>query len=280
MRAVYDLARCPVQFDCASNFVRMERERIERGEPGIDLIFAPGPREGFRDNDSWPETREGRELHMERIVIPIARMLPSIRSITRWQGPLEELAGVFGYGGSFYSPAEHYGNLASPHGRPLVCEAEKNDRLITITLRECLHWTQRNSNVAEWVEAAKELERHGFEVVVIRDTRRAHQVIPGVTIDPDAAIYIPARARRYASARLNLFVNSGPMALATYMNAPLLNFRPVCDTHGASSTARLEQCGIKRGGQPPGAPAWQRWVWEEDTAKSIVKAVETMGSAL
>lgn len=275
MIAVYDLATSPPQYDSAIFLVAAEIERIRRNEDGIDLIFAPGPNNGFRMKSLWPATTQEHRDLMRDLAMPMAGLLPSVRSV-EWRTSRDGVEGHFGAGQKLYGFPRHLANLQSPHGRPLRAAGQRQDDLLTITLREAEHLPARNSNVPEWIMAAGELKDRGWRVVFVRDTRMADEGIEGFECRPDASRDVVERARLYCSARLNLFVNSGPAALAVYLNAPLANFRPASDAHRASSPAYMAQCGFPVGSQLPNSPPWQRYVWADDRADLIVATVEEM----
>jgi hypothetical protein len=152
--------------------------------------------------------------------------------------------------------------------------AEKG--FVTITLRECEHWPERNSDKEEWIDAAGEIQRSGFKVLFVRDSLQAHTPIGGFRTIPQASTGIVARANLYASAFCNLFVSSGPAWLAIGLGAPCLIFRPINDesNNPAARSSHFFASGIDRGGQVPGALETQRLVWESDDRHSIVAAFE------
>lgn len=272
MRACYDLSGSPPTYDFVTFLVSAEIERQNRGEDRLDIVFAPGPREGHRETTAWPEATADREAMMERVVLPMAGLLGSVRTVERLPDR-DGLDGVFGFRRKVYGLPAQLAAWADPRSRCLRADGEEEPGLIVMTLREAVHWPERNSDVGEWVAAGLDLRRRGYRVVVVRDTERAGENIDGLECDHAAALHVTDRARLYQRAGLCLFVNNGPMVLASFMNRPLINWRPICEAHRASSSKYLRSCGWMPGTPPPGAPAHQRWVWSPDVAGSIVEEV-------
>ena len=274
MIGVIDLKRTPPQYDVFTALVTCEIERIRRGEPDLEIVFAAGPRDGHRDTDSWPKDTRDRELLMERLALPGCRLLPSARRVSRCTAR-RPLQGEFGFDTKLYGLGPQLKALADPNGRPLRIPGvrpEHDPDLVVITLREATHWPERNSQVGEWIKAAVALNASGYRVIIVRDTAKAFEEIAGLETAPGASLFVDQRAALYSRAAVNLFVNSGPALLAAYMRLPLIIFRPVCETHRASSTAYMAQHAIKPGDQLPGAPAWEWRLNVDDTAPEIVDA--------
>jgi ADP-heptose:LPS heptosyltransferase len=161
--------------------------------------------------------------------------------------------------------------------RPLRApgSVKTDDKLVTITLRECEHWPERNSNLIEWIKAAKTISDRGYRIIFIRDTRFAADQIEGFETAPQAARNIAARAKLYAQAFVNIGISNGPMWLALAMDAAVLMLKPVTDSLGTTHcSSYFKRCGIDPGEQIPGAPIWQRLAWNEDTAIEIVRAFD------
>lgn len=274
MRAVYDFTVSPPQWDFSTALVNMEIARIAAGEAELDILFRPGPRDGFRGNEAWPPTTAERRLLMDRIVLPLCGLLPSVRSANWWRGRSGEISGLYGFGARLYGVAQCMTALRSPHGRPLVAPRVDTDpELVTITLREAEHAPGRNSDVPEWVEAARRLQAEGLKVVAIRDTRLQDVPLAGVPIDPLAAVDLNVRAALYARAAVNCCVQNGPQALLLYANLPLLSFKPINPAAPLQTVDYLTRHGLPQGSQYPNSPPWQRIVWDDDRADVIVREV-------
>jgi hypothetical protein len=276
LHACYDLARSPPTYDFAAFLCQVEIERLARGDRDIEIVFAPGPVGGFRDDALWPRSIEEREALFWRVALPMCRLLPRCRSVRRLASRDQVGADCFGFDRVLHGLRSQAAACARGV-RPLraYMPVRTNDRLVTITLREAEHWPERNSNVSAWIAAASEIERCGFDVVVIRDTLFGRDGLPSVTCDPRAPFDLHYRAELYAAAKVNLGVSNGPLWMALAMDAPVAMLRPVCDRAGGMASAgQFASCGIRRGGQMPGAPDWQRLVWSGDNTDEILAAFD------
>jgi hypothetical protein len=273
VKAYYDLKRCPPTFDVVSFLMHVETERLRRGDDAVEIGILPGPVGGFRDDDLWPHSIAER-IHMrDNVAAPMCRMLPSAIAVTVHS---TRPAGVVGFGVDEYSMDMRFFVEAMRQGvRPLRPRADlpKCPDLITITLRECAHWSPRNSNLPEWIAAGRALRSDGFDVVFVRDTLFADSPIEDFVTDPLASRDLDARAALYRSAKCNLFVNNGPAAFAMACDAPMVMFKPTCESLGGCySAARYQAIGVTPGGQMPGSPSHQRMIWCEDTVAKILNA--------
>lgn len=257
----YDLAVSPASYDAVSAALVFEAHRLEIGYDKIRVMILPGPEQGFRRDKLWPTDPETRERMLNEIVIPIFGMLPSVDSIER----LSESRMGFGQGRPIYM-LTLYVNALKKTGRCLKApEKKKKPKLVTITLRESPHWTQRNSNVPEWEAAAEEIAHRGYEVKIIRDSFVVEQ--------PENDLM--KRAALYCSAFCNFFVSNGPAWVSFALDAPTVMLKPVCEKLGGCfGNDFLTYAGLPKGGQLPDCPKHQRIVWEEDTKKNIVKAFD------
>ena len=274
LTAVYDLAHSPPTYDIIAFLCEVERERLARGDSEVSIVFSPGPAGGFRQDPFWPRSVAEREALLANIAMPLCRLLPSVVSVTRARTPVSG----FGSGRGLYGFARQV--AASRDGiRPLRAKPPppRDPRLIAITLREAEHWPERNSFNDVWLDAADRLMEHGFDVTVVRDTLRASEPFGGCRVDRYAATSILPRASLYARAAVNLGVSNGPIWMAMTMDVPTIVFRPVNDKLGAQfGSERYRACGVEPGGQIPGAPPWQRLIWEDETPSGIVDAVLAM----
>src|SRR5579859_7453067 len=97
--AYYDLACSPPTFDVVAFLCAVERAR---GEDDVEIVFLPGPRGGFRDDNLWPHSLAER-VHMRQCVaVPLCWLLPAVRSVrvlhSRDEAPLDG----WGVGQSIY----------------------------------------------------------------------------------------------------------------------------------------------------------------------------------
>lgn len=273
MKFYYDLSVCPPTYDAVSAACRAEIERRRAGAESIEVVFLPGPAGGFRRDSLWPHSAAERTHMLREVAMPIFMLLPDVSVTLAVDRPMSGL----GVGRRMYGLEQQV--IASRQGiRPLRAPSrpQVQPRLITLTLREADHWPERNSAVAEWVQAAHTLEKAGYDVIVVRDTLRADEPLDDLQTLPVASRKLFARADLYALAALNLFICNGPAFLAAAMDLPVIIFkRPSDDALGrAFGREHFRNSGMPWGGQMPGAPSYQRIVWQDDTAANIVRAVD------
>lgn len=288
MDACYDLSRNPPTFDVICFLSYIELERIRRGEEKIKLYIKPGPKGGFRQDSLWPKTIEQRIELRDKVLFPLCMLLPSVIPEIPWGNPPGEAYGL----GERWISLPLYARVLAKGCRPLRSLHDVNEhwpKLVTITLREAEHHPLRNSQVAEWVRFAFDIEAQGYQVVIIRDTH-ARSYLAGVpTVDGPISPEMPSqnsvkaatdlfyRAQLYSRAMLNLGVNNGPMWMAIAMDAPVLMMRPTTDAAGGCYDTRFfRSCGIEKGQNLPGAPPHQRLCWEDDRRSNILEAFNSM----
>lgn len=279
MIAYYDLACCPVSYDIVSFLMWAERIRLERGEASVDIKILPGPAEGFRRDHMWPYSAAERRAVLNGVVVPMCRLLPSCSSVEVLGKRVDAVPRSIGHGEysiSFKEFCTSYANSCRPLwvGGAVAGSVKR----ITITLRECEHWPERNSNVDEWLIAAQKLAELGYNVLIVRDTAQADvpfEFEGGPATYPEASTNLEVRALLYTEADLNLFINNGPAWFALALDVPTLIFRPITETTCWAHTAEaMKGFGVVKDQQMKGAPEHQRLVWLPETADNIVKQVE------
>lgn len=268
LTAYYDLAVSPPTFDFVTALCMMERERVRVGAEGVEVVLLPGPHCGFRKAPLWPFTTEAREAALSSIVIPMISLLPSCVGIRRQDNRDASGYGVFT---ALHGFPNHM-TLLREGIRPLRALDPRPGNYITITLREAEHWPSRNSNLTEWLTVAEAIQRLGYRVIFIRDTLKADEPLEGFETSPLASRDLLVRADLYAGAVTNLGTGSGPMCLALFMGAPfimakiLVNDAVCCDEHFFAS------CGWHKGEQYPTSPGYQRVIWADDKAETVLAA--------
>jgi len=215
LTACYDLALSPPTYDFIGFLLTAEIKRLQANQDSVQIVILPGPVGGFRSDNLWPRSNTKRKELLQSIVLPMCKLLPSCTAAelatdrnTRLSEP------VIGRGARLYGMDKLVNALTN--SRPLRPKVEpiKNDRLVTITLRECEHWPERNSNLSEWANAARAIRDMGYEIQFIRDTTHADESIDDFWINFEAARDLLVRASLYRSTFCNFFVNNGPAWLA------------------------------------------------------------------
>jgi hypothetical protein len=267
--AYYNLTFSPPTYDFLSFLLAAEMWRTDFDLEYISVQVIPGPKDGFRD-DSLPPSVDERRRMLGSVVRPMTRLLPSVRDIItdRTAPCVGKTAPLYGLRLNVEAARRGIYPFRAPspikHDRPYV----------TITLREAEYWPARNSNLPEWLRAAAEIERAGYEVVFIRDTAAAHDPVPCFYSDPGAALNLLHRANVYAGAAMNLGVNNGPMWLAWFMGVPTLVFKMITSECHSTSVDFLAANGLPPGSQYANARPGQMIVWEDDTADVILSAFQ------
>jgi hypothetical protein len=157
-------------------------------------------------------------------------------------------------------------------------------RPVTITLREAQYWDHRNSNLREWLKFARYLRLQGEQVVFVRDTNKAEEILDGEMIYPAASRNLEVRVALYQAAKHNFFIANGPGALAAFTGAPMCMFiAPEPDDSAYFPNGAKfwkDQMGIVIGGQYPWARPDQRIFWQQDTCANMIAAWESTVGAL
>ena len=280
MLAVYDLECNPPTYDVVAFLALLEVERLRRGEEHIDLHILPGPIGGFRHDGLWPRSIEQRVAIRRNILVPICRLLPSIRSVTVQPTRVVPVGDEFGFRVRKISlPAivEAMKHDSRPlRGAKAIHGHRVEERLITLTLREADHWPLRNSKTREWIEAAIALEGLGYQVIVIRDTCQADKPIASVKTSPLASKNLNHRASLYMEAVLNVGISNGPMWMALFMDVPTLMLRPVTEAAHGYNASFFKRCGLPKDTQLANSPSYQRLAWVDDTCENIVNEIGEM----
>lgn len=283
MLAIYDLSVSPPTYDFIAFLLSAEAERRQYGFSHIDILVVRGPDNGFRRDNLPPREPERREAMLRNIVLPMAGLLPTCKSIEvverdRVRGFMARADGVFPYGYTPEAPKASYGlaHQVAAHKAgvfPLGVRINRRElSVVTITLREADYWPSRNSNFQEWLKFAEWAKGNGKRVIFIRDLSRVGEDIPGFECDHEASVDLIKRAERYASAGLNLGTCNGPMAMVAAMpQANVIQFTSFRDDAPVISEDFYARCGFPKGSQF-GRPG-HKIVWAEDTCENIIQAV-------
>jgi hypothetical protein len=277
--AYYDLACSPPTFNFADFLLTAEGWRLENGFDRLAIKVLPGPADGFRGDDLPPYGKTERERWLRNIVLPMPLFLPSSGQPAELvsRDSVVDAPATFGKGRylvGLYRTVE----AARRNIYPFFCadgSACRNEhgRYVTVTIRDTGWWVERTSNAAEWIAAAREIERLGIKVVFIPDGTKPEATFGGFATSPGAAQFIQSRAALYAGADLNLGINSGPMFFSWMMGAPTLMFCRTNENEPVSGKAAYLSAGLPVGSQMPNARPQQRIVWAADTAETITTAV-------
>lgn len=269
----YSLARAPASYDVVAYLCALEAARIAAGEDSVGIYIEPGPNQGFRKDKFWPEDIEIRQIMLNRVVLPMMGMLPSVKYIELLRKSTDKNYPF----DTTYGLKVQIGAMAQGI-RPLRARnfLTRKYKTVTVTIRESEHWPERNSDKKEWMKACDDIRAMGYTVIVIPDTFSHYPDYFGDHITSSAASKnLDLRASLYTSSVCNLFVSNGPAWFALALNVPVLMIKPVTENlMPTCGSEYFKLCGIPIGGQIPSSPAYQRLVWEEDTRDNIVWAFQ------
>lgn len=275
LTAVYDLQVSPPTYEVFTFLAEAERHRAANGYDSIDLVFAPGPMHGFRD-DWLPPSPAERAAMLHRICVAGARLLPSVRNVHVMKQRAHLQGEFFPTDWTNDRPRFLYGPSFQKNGHACL-EATQAARdeiarryhqpYATITLREAEYWPNRNSTRDAWQCAATFLQNEGVPPVIIPDTHG--QGLDGFENFTPAAWDIDLRLALYEGATLNLGVANGPMALCMFGKKwpPYLIFQKP-DESSATPEAFMRSNGIAHG-EPWTPNGWT--VWEDDTPDNVMR---------
>lgn len=298
LTAVYDLALSPASYDILVFLGLAECHRKAQGYDGIRFVIVPGPNQGFRFDEIAPEEPEHRQQLLWNVVIPAARLLPSVKSIHLCGSRSEALqyeGDVFPESYNVDYPLHAYGmtrqleamragefawvkapkralELAAPYISPCT---------VTITLRETHYGQGRNSQLDQWKAAAKQLRDAGCRVLFIRDTGFAAYGDEDFGETCAAASFdLALRAAIYELADLNVFIANGPAGVS-YFNpkCKTLMFGMIAEGHNGMTEPYWKAMGFPPGSQFPGLPNC-KLVWESDQTDVIVRESLSMLNAI
>lgn len=272
LTAVYDLTVSPPTYDFATFLSEAERRRIETGAEAIDLMIQPGPLGGFR-NDDLPPNLGARVGMLYRVVVAMARLLPSVRNIEVLKAR-KNLTGdnIFPVGYTVNMPIAQYGQDYARHAQPILFASEAAKlhvskahpgRYITITTRESTHWPARNSNMAAWSLTANYLKDRGYKVVWVPDAESVDANLYSFDLDMRLALY--------EGAIVNLGINNGPMMILPFTSCRYVAFKMVTEGIPWTERAFFDKWGTKEGIQPGGRG---KFIFAEDSFSNITKELD------
>lgn len=307
LTAFYDLQLATASFDVIA-FLALAQVSAARQECStIHIVFVPGPKDGFRDDDaSYPVSEKKRRLNA--ILVTCCTLMDATVTVTicSHRSEAEDIAGavrgpVFPEGYTVAEPRAEFllsgvtaaaalgetipSLRASDYAKNFAKQWLENHTdgrpPVVITLREAQHASVRNSNIDAWIQFARRLKADGYCPVIVRDTEMAvHRHPPefaGLTVCEFAPIDIDLRLALYELAYLNLFVPNGPGQLCWFdRNVRFLMFKMIVENADATSTIYHTSMGFDVGGQFSFATPYQRLIWEPDDLDIIQREFDAM----
>jgi hypothetical protein len=247
---------------------------------------------------------------LNHIVLPVLRLLPSVRSTVVCSDRREAELHVPVDPNSIYPPTyrpwlprqPHSADVreraragariwpllqASVHARRMIAEylaaAPLGDRrLIVITLRDYAYMPRRNSQTSAWSAFADKLDSSKYVVVFVPDADAAldppnvlrHRTLPGAALDPDLRLAL------YEAAWLNLAVMHGPMELCWYSEGARYLLFVNVGAAPQNQESSLVAARFEIGKPLPFATEYQRIVWQSDDLETIEREFGAMARIL
>jgi hypothetical protein len=145
--------------------------------------------------------------------------------------------------------------------------------VVTMTIRQCDYYTERNSNISEWFKAAEVLRGRQEKVVFVPDTYNLTLDVNGFEVISDAALDIEKRAALYKAAKANLFIANGPGGLCS--STTDIPYLFIITPDGREFFPYKKWTGVDKGEAGPSFRGnRQLWVWDYDTCENIINGYE------
>ncbi len=305
--AYYDLNVDPITYDAMWFCVCAELERRDRGLKHLALILVPADGGAVREETFEYDqvvNRDKRIWRLQNIVISSMLLLKPEASvhILRHVRDLRRLSGrsrhVFpdGYSPFLFPRAFTYQDFAILQSSLAARGLEKfftgglagrsfieswrgcfgiKSRMVVITVRRYGFAPDRNSNLAAWLEFARELDREKYSVVFVPDTDSAYdnytvEIAREFPVFREAAFHPQLRVALYESAFVNMSTLAGPASMVM-LNAECryLQFKPMVDSAPMSTRRVVEEMGFKINENPAYAAPFQKLIWEEDNVEVL-----------
>ena len=157
----------------------------------------------------------------------------------------------------------------------------KGKKVITITLRESYYEMERNSNLKDWGNFARDLDKESFLPVFIRDTEAVFTSLPkeleGLTVFNEICFNMELRAALYELSYLNMFVNNGLINLGRFLKDSIsIVFKLITPECGATTERWFRVQGVEPGSQYQPLSPYHKLVWENDDYDVLLKEFKKM----
>ena len=253
---IYDLQTSPFAFDFMTFLAICDAHRLDQGCDGLNVLIIPGKGTGFEcaDFEKYHEAQfpiEHAQWRFMNVFMPALGLVPNIHGLTictsRDHGReiMKDLDGpIFPEGYDIEDPPEVYwtdfeasmlGNLgleypgfrAPPEALGFIDRwIEQNAggrKVVSMTLREGLHGSVKNSNTEAWVEFARSLDPDKYYPVFIPDMVRSFDGertdLGGFPVFSDPTSNIMIRMALYERCYVSMFTSCGPISICFYNGA-------------------------------------------------------------
>lgn len=249
--AVYDLGSAPPTYDFITFLAAAEDYRKGNGYTHIDVVFQPGPINGFRDDNLPPDAEERRAM-LWRVCMGATRLLPSVRNVTLLR-EREDVKADFPPGYTAEMPVPCYGPRFFTDAQPVLRATDAAKRLakkitgdapyIVIPVRQADYWPHRNTDLKAWQRAVEFVREFGWNVFWIPDTNG--EDVPGERNVRAAALDIDLRLAIYEGAELVTGLIGGAGCLAVFSSAKYAFIHPIDESKPTTDREYLKRLGIE-----------------------------------
>lgn len=281
LTAVYDLRTGPIAYDFVTWLVRarLEQQRAKAEQLHVVLLPNLGGLGDFARHWGSHDAEDTR-WRLWNIVMPACALanatvtLAPTRDTEQLPEPLWYDPGKSHLLGPLVQAAREGERI--PQLAPSVAAQRYANRwardghLVTITLRHNNPTDGRDSSDA-WLPFVTWLRARHFTPVIVPDTAHVLRYAEGCL----AALSIDLRAALYRVARMNCFVNNGPLVLAWHTGAPYIAFNAALPEDVWREHWRTKLL-LNTGDQIPWATTQQRLVYKADSLETLMSEFSSM----
>jgi hypothetical protein len=286
LNVYYDLRVSPITFDAAVFFATAIAAAKLQGFNRYSINIVASAFRNITPRELSYDLAQ-RRWRLNNIILPLAKLLPSVESVALWQGSEVALSGPR-YPGN-YDPARP---IAPSYGFPGLIEVARaggdvqpfesseyasawargrlsgSSSTIVMAIRAGDFNQNRDSRLAEWFELYRHLTGVGFRVLVIPDQ---YDVLYGRKawefdweLVPEAAIDLDLRLALYQQCAANIAWTGGHTALMWLSKSRFLIFGSWNEKNHVSSREWYERQGVAVGSEPIFLiPGRQKFDWLE-----------------
>ena len=303
----YDLSLYPITFDFVSYLAAAEMQRRRLGLSGIAVVIVPGPRDMGRIEDPGYDAvvdSSERKWRIDNILVPVASMLPSVRSFMLAKSR-DEVKRLYLHRFKHSYPKDYEIDLPTQALSREICDNAKAGEIVfpmylapshalrliktllnraaddkyvlVISLRSYNFRAKRNSDLSVWSSFASGIDKSVFHIVVVPDINDIDPVgftMDGVTMFAPAVFNLQLRTALYEMADLVMGVSQGPMELCWLNHRCKYIVFLKTDSTAENSKAALAQHGFDFGCPPSYASEDQIWNWGTDALDNVTMEFE------
>ena len=304
LQCIYDLAISPCSYDFFAFLLSAETHRVRNHYDSIELVFIPGPNNGFRKDNLRTDLQNSQ--FFLNVIIPGIDLLPSIKCFHKLDQRSKFLniklpnEHIFPRSYSLERPIHDYimhgivtarirdenpvffkaPIYAIKSARKILNNICGDKKPIILTVRELER--ENNSGMRSikfdvWKEIINELENSNYKLIIIRDTETAINSEPlfsNVSELQVASFHLHLRYAIHELAHINFFKNNGPVIPAFYSKSNVIMFNNFDKNHVALTEKWMNSnFGINYGSQYPMAAQNSIVRWGEETKDKILKDI-------